>query len=338
LVDVDDTTIIDLGILQTIHEHLPRYGPEVLGFYYQLTGLSDYARNAVACTGILSDVVKLCGLTDDEELQVLSAQLIFTVFRQDDPIPEEDLGLPDLVALLKLPNRRAVFFILSALVEIVVATRGELVSELYTQGVHEFIAETIADAQLRAPSLCLAGNMGICDPAELKLLSDCGVIAAVIGCAEERDCLSSVLWGLSNCIRSDPELMCPRIPETLVDTALALGGTVQFADAAVFLATLLLFCPLRYVSRLAKPRSVAFLVKGLGREVPAVTVRVLNALGRVLFLGLTNEQMKFTVPIIQEAIGENDVLNALSAGTEKVIANKASILREEISRSGEEAL
>jgi hypothetical protein len=268
---------------------------------------------------------------------VLAAQLIFYACRHDDPIPEEDLGLAALVGLLRLPNPRAVFFILSALGEIVVVTRGEIVSELYNQRVHEFVAGAIADSQLRQPSLCLAGNLGICDPPELRLLSECGVIAAVLGCADQPDCLSCVLWALSNYIRSDPELMCPLIPEALVDTALGLEGTAQFGDAAIFLATLLLYCPLQYISKLVTPQSIAFLVQGLGKEFPAVTVRVLDALGRVLFLGLTNDEMKFTVPIIREALKETDVLLGLMNVGEKAVANKASILGEEIRRSAEEA-
>jgi hypothetical protein len=58
LVDLDDTTIIDLGILLTFHEHLSGYESDLLGFYCELAGLSVYARNALACTGILADVVK----------------------------------------------------------------------------------------------------------------------------------------------------------------------------------------------------------------------------------------------------------------------------------------
>jgi hypothetical protein len=70
-----------------------------------------------------------------------------------------------------------------------------------------------------------------------------------------------------------------------VAAALALDGTAEVADAVLFLATLLLFWPRPSFSRLVLPEPMAFLVRGLGGNAPRVTVRVLNAFGRVLFSG-----------------------------------------------------
>jgi hypothetical protein len=123
--------------------------------------------------------------------------VIYSLFRHAKPIPEDDLGLSDIVALLKLLHPQGIFFVLSALADTVVTLCGNLVSELDNQHVHMFIVGAIADPHLKYPCFWFAGNMSVCDRAEQKLLSDSGAIATIIYSANELGKLSPVFSGSS---------------------------------------------------------------------------------------------------------------------------------------------
>jgi hypothetical protein len=152
---------------------------------------------------------------------------------------------------------------------------------------------------------------------------------------------SLVFWVLSNCIQSAPGLVIPLLGRDLLDLTMDLfekgDGTVR-SDAIIFCASLLLFCPHKWISEVISEKMLGFVIQGLDGNASATTVWCLNAIGRVFFLGLTGEGMTSSAGFVLRSEKLMEYLSPLQNQSDIVILNKVKTLRSEIESWKDEVL
>jgi hypothetical protein len=141
-------------------------------------------------------------------------------------------------------------------------------------------------------------------------------------------------WALSNCVSSDADAVLPLLSMGFLSGVVKVGEST-FNDAVAFLATALLFCAVGDVSGLASQTAIDFLVRGLNLDEPPVTLKCLNAIGRLFLLGLTNDQLSFTLDMVKASAALPERLEMLKQASDEFIQSKAIILSDEIRKNRE---
>lgn len=342
LIEVNDTDMVDSGILMKLEDFLDKFPIETLFFFIQMPRVSVYARDAMVCQGVLGDVIALALKTDNPEVRISCSQVLHSAFACDERIAYEDVDLDDILKMLVLTEAEALYFVLLTLVEIV-SVELSAVSDLYAHDVHTFLAKNISKEHLTGPCLCLAGNMATCEASEMAKLIESGVVREMIKqlqSADEED-LCFVLWGLANGVQSSPEMMIPVLEEAkFVEATMALyekGSPAVRKDDVLFIATVFLFSPAEYIATHVTKDAADLLAGTLGCGKTNLVVRCLDAIARVLFLGYTNEKMKYTIDVaLSSEILAKEVAALAESSTKPIVLNKSRILLAELDKLKEE--
>ncbi|OHS98777.1 hypothetical protein TRFO_01820 [Tritrichomonas foetus] len=333
----ENPVLIDAGIIFNVRELMETYPQALFSFYTEIPSISVYARNAMVCGGIISDVVEFA--KKQEQHCVECAHVLYSIFKCPEPVSSDDLEvmLPEITSLLfSLKNEDAVYYVVHA---IVVFININLVTALFDLNVHKFIADSLSIPRLTRVCVCLTGNMAVCDTSEIQLFIQVGVIQKLLEIAFQ-DCAAAAdsYWALSNCLESAPKLMIPEIPLSFLTQTLERLRDVNInenvrKDAVYFFATLMLYSPqLKFHIVVSKEilTNVIHMLHHHSQVPKNVLIRYIDSIGRVLFVGLTNEKMRYIIQLIIESNELVEILHVLAQDKSKVIGNKAKTLICEI--------
>ena len=141
---------------------------------------------------------------------------------------------------------------------------------------------------------------------------------------------SGPFWALSNCFESAPSAVIPLIPvEFLKFSTNAFDTTTDKDtknDCAYFLATVMLFSPHEKIPLLVSQEILSKIIQMLGSKKDSLVIRCIDAIGRVLFIGMTNDKMTYIVQMICSSPELSQHLEKLSGSSNASILNKAKAL------------
>ena len=338
LIAREDPTFIDAGILFAVRDLLEPLPRPILTFYNEIPSISVYARNAMICSGILSDVIQHAKKANSLEC----AHVISSMFKISEPVSTDDLEqlIPEIASLLfDLKNVDALYYIAHAIVDFI---NINLVTALFNENVQVFIKDYLEVPQLTRICVVLVGNMAICDTSEIEILIKDEIIDMLIKIASsDSQAAADAYWALSNCLESAPKLLIPIIPLEFLNGTVERVNKIEInnvkKDAIFFLATLILFSPQSKFHIVVSKEILATVLTMLKLEVPEnILVRCIDAIGRILFVGITNEKMRYLVKLIIESDELTSNISALQAHPSNVIRNKVNTLISEIDNKKKE--
>lgn len=338
LLEQDDPTMIDAGILFSLRESLLTYPTQLLIFYNEIPPVSVYARNAMVCTGILADIIQY---TKDNN-SVEGARAIQTVFRCEERITNDDLEplLPSIVSLLSMTNEKAVYYIVITIINIL-RQNHDFVSTFYDLKIHDYICNLLPIQSLTRCCVYMIGNLSICERAGIAHLIRTGTVQKLLELAStNKEVASGAFWALSNCVESSPGTVLPLIPveflKTTIDTYDTSEDKSTIKDCAFFLATLILFSPHEKFHIIVSDEILSRIIKTLHSDSDPLVIRCIDALARVLFVGITNDKMKYLIQMICSSEELSEHMNRLCAAPNSIISKKAKTMSSEIEKKKQE--
>ncbi|KAK8860263.1 hypothetical protein M9Y10_011928 [Tritrichomonas musculus] len=337
LLDHDDPVLIDASILFPLRDMLQTYPEQLLVFFREIPSTSVYARNAMVCTGIVSDIISYTA----ENNSIEGAYAINSLFSCNETIENEDLEplLPEIVSLLSMTNEKALYYIIFAIINIL-RQNHDFVSTFYDLKIHDYIVKLLPIPDLTHICIYLIGNVSICEKAGIQHLIRTGTVQKLLDICREKKITSGPYWALSNCFESAPSAVIPLIPVDFLkfttDAFEEIDDKKFKKDCAYFLATILLFSPHEKLTLLVSKEITSKIIQMLCSESETLVIRLLDAIGRVLFVGMTNEKMTFIIHEICSSPELSKHLENLSVSSNVSILNKAKTLICELEKKRQE--
>jgi hypothetical protein len=284
----NDIDYCDCGVLFQVRDQLEASPFPALAFYKNAATSSEYARNAIVCTGILSELIQFCRTPANEAVQIATTETIYAILSRGEPFPVDPNDLSSLLDLLTILHTSSLYFVLLTLSEIARTNTGH--SLIWTtKKIHLHLAKLVRIESLQIPCLALLGHLVADDRSQLRLLTECGLVEQTIEIALfNRELTALALWVLSNFVQCAADLVIESFTADFMERTVGLignGETGLEKDALVFCAAVVVFCPAKLLPVFISEQWLQGLVMGLRNSDAEIRLWCSNAIGRVLIVG-----------------------------------------------------
>ncbi|OHS99366.1 hypothetical protein TRFO_34175 [Tritrichomonas foetus] len=344
LLENDNTVMVDSGILFGMRDLINNYPDQILNFYHEVPLVSTYARDAIICNGIISDIIdkiKNEQYTTNDTC-VKSAHTLLSLFSCSEPIANNVIEpfLPEIIHLLNIGNEKALYYIIHTVINIV-RKNHDFVSDIYELKIHEYAAKILPIKSLTRICVHMIVNLGVCETMGIAHLMNAGVIQSLIDLTKNHEVAPSSYWALSNCTESAPSIIIPFIPVELLSDTLALLNSqnideITKKECVYFLGTLLLYSPIEKFHIIVSNEILEQIITMLSSSNDSLVCRCLDALGRVLFVGITNEKKKYVISMICSSPELSSHMERISSSDNTILSNKAKTFMSEADKKKKE--